>query len=607
MSVIARLKSNLSFLRSFVPVLLLMGRSAAHRKIDYSDLLAEHVARRADRVALIGEASQMTWSELDAFANRAAAWARSEGLERGDVVALLMENRPEYIAIWLGLSRVGVVTALLNTNLMGERLAHCLREANARHWIIGEELVESAASALPEMPEAPIVLVAGGSAGGAVDPEVLASALPGAASFEGVLAAQSAAPVAESLREARRGGDGLFLIYTSGTTGLPKAAHVSHTKAIAAGGASGKIQKLTPSDRFYVCLPLYHSAGGMMAVGSALFAGGTLVIARKFSVGRFWSDCVEHGVTAFQYIGELCRYLLNSPPDPDERRHRIRVVVGNGLRPEVWSRFQERFGIGRIVEFYGATEGNTALFNVDGRVGAVGHMPAFLRKAVGIEILAFDVESESLVRDAAGRCVRVTPGEPGELVVKISERSRFEGYTDSEASEKKVLRDGLEDGDVYFRSGDLLRLDADGYFFFVDRIGDTFRWKGENVSTNEVAEVLSVVAGVEEANVYGVEVPGADGRAGMAALVTNRDFDLEVFGQTVESELAPYARPVFVRLLPQMEITGTFKHRKVDLVQQGFDPAAFPEAVYFRDSGRGGYVRLSAEGYAQIERGESRL
>ncbi len=604
MSIFGDLHRTSGYLAAFGPVLLKAARFLPDKPVEYSDALTEHFQRRPDRPVLIGESSRMTWGELDHHANRVANWALEQGLSRGDVVALMMENRPEYIATWLGLSRVGIVSALLNTNLTGDRLAHCIREADTAHCIVGSELASGLASALPSL-DAPLAqLIADRDGDGAAEARGI---LPDASSFDEARDRQPEAAVPDPIRAARRGADGLFLIYTSGTTGLPKAARMSHSKAIVMGVSASSIQKLTPADRVYDCLPLYHSAGGVMAVGAALNSGAALVIARRFSAKRFWSDCVQHDVTAFQYIGELCRYLLNSPAHPDENRHRIRVAIGNGLRPEVWGPFQDRFGIGKINEFYGATEGNAAVLNFDGTVGSVGYMPAFMRQLQGVQIVQFDVDSEEIVRGADGRVVPCAAGEPGELLVKITETQRFEGYTNEEATKKKILRDAFEDGDAYFRSGDLLKIDERGYFYFVDRIGDTFRWKGENVSTNEVAEVVSVVSGVEEANVYGVEVAGADGRAGMAALVTTDAFDLDAFGRKVEQELAAYARPLFVRLLPQMEITGTFKHRKVDLVTDGFDPKSVEDPIYYRDPEKGGYVPLDALAFDRIAQGEIRI
>jgi len=611
MSVFSGLRRDLGVVKSMLPLLLAARKVTPDKAIDYSDFLESHFRRRPDQPALIGEAGSMTRGELDAFANRIAHWALGEGLSRGDIVTLLMENRPEFVGIWLGLSRIGVVSALMNTNLTGDRLAHCMREAGSLHLIVGAELAEAAASALPELEDVPQILVAGSVADpieeASAIPAVLSQLAPDSRPFDELHAHQSVAAVDPSARAARLGSDGLFLIYTSGTTGLPKAARVSHSRALMAGISSWKALELTSSDRVYCCLPLYHSAGGVMSLGAALLSGGTLVIARRFSAKRFWSDCTQHDVTSFQYIGELCRYLLNSPPHPDERRHRIRTAIGNGLRPEVWEPFQERFQIPKIIEFYGATEGNFALVNFSGKVGAIGQFPGFMRKAVGIELVRFDVESEELVRGADGFCQKCDFDEAGELLIKITDTTRFEGYTSESATEKKVLRNAFEEGDTYFRSGDLLRLDSEGFFYFVDRIGDTFRWKGENVSTSEVAEVVSTAAGIEEANVYGVSISGTDGRAGMAALVTNRDFDIDALSRIVDDGLASYARPIFIRILPQMEITGTFKHRKVDLVREGFDPAMLSDQLFFRDPEKGCYVPLDVNAFERIESGQIRL
>jgi fatty-acyl-CoA synthase len=314
----------------------------------------------------------------------------------------------------------------------------------------------------------------------------------------------------------------------------------------------------------------------------------------------------------FQYIGELCRYLLNRPESPDDRAHRVRCGVGNGLRPDIWARFQERFGIRDIREFYGATEGNFALVNLDNRVGAVGRVPPLLKSKFPVELIRFDVETETHLRGGDGRCIVCAPGEPGEAIGRISTDPKqplgqFEGYTDQSATDKKVLRDVFEKGDAWYRTGDLLSRDRDGYYYFVDRIGDTFRWKGENVATSEVAEVLSVCPGVLEANVYGVKLPGADGRAGMAALVAAPELSLEDLYAHLSRQLAAYARPLFLRVRGEIDITGTFKHRKVDLVKEGFDPKRIADPLYYRDDARGRFVPLDETLYEEIVAGRARV
>ena len=593
MSLLTRVGKDIRFLRDATRAYSILRKVRADAELTLVDLVEDRIAAAPHRLAILFEGRKITNAELDAHANRVARWASAQGIGRGDVVALLMENRPEFVMTWLGLAKLGAVTALLNTNLRGGPLAHSLSVADAKHLVVGAELGEALDTVRPQLESWPTVWSTGGNVEGARD-------------LDAELVERSADPIDREVRRGLKAGDKLFYIYTSGTTGLPKAANVSHLRACLMGGGSAGAQGLGPEDRVYVPLPLYHSAGGVMAVGAALLSGGTLVLARKFSARRFWSDCRENDVTSFQYIGELCRYLLHAPQDPDEQRHRVRVCIGNGLRPEIWTPFQERFSIPRIIEFYGATEGNVALMNFDGKVGAVGRLPRLARAAMGIALIRYDVAKDEHVRDAAGFCIPCKPGEVGEAIGRISALGRFEGYTSSEATEKKILRNVFKPGDAYFRTGDLMRLDAEDYFYFVDRIGDTFRWKGENVSTNEVAEVLSLCPGVTEANVYGVALPRQDGRAGMAALVADASFDPKQLAERVSRELPAYARPLFLRLLPEMQITGTFKHRKVELAKEGFDPAAIGDPLFFFDPARG-YVPLDAALYARILAGEQRV
>ena len=506
MSLLRRVRQDLRFVRDAARTYSILRKVRPHYEISIADFVEDRVAAAPHRLAILFEGRKLTNAELEAAANRVARWASAQGIGRGDVVGLLMENRPEFVITWLGLAKLGAVTALLNTNLRGHPLAHSLDVADAKHLVVGAELGAALATAREHVKSWPTVWATGGPVAGARD-------------LDAELATRSPDAIDREVRRGLKASDKLFYIYTSGTTGLPKAANVSHLRACMMGGGAAGAQELGLEDRVYVTLPLYHSAGGVMAVGSALMSGGVLVLARKFSASRFWSDCRENEVTSFQYIGELCRYLLNSPEHPDEQRHRVRICIGNGLRPEIWEQFQERFNIPKIIEFYGATEGNVALMNLDGKVGAIGRLPRLLRGAMGVALIRYDVAKDEHVRGPNGFCIPCKPGEVGEAIGRITAVSRFEGYSNPEATEKKILRNVFKTGDAYFRTGDLMRLDADDYFYFVDRIGDTFRWKGENVSTNEVAEVLSVCPGVKEANVYGVAVPGpgrarGHGRAG---------------------------------------------------------------------------------------------
>ena len=559
-----------------------------------ADVVEAVVRKHPENPAILFQDRIISYRQMDGWAARYARWGQGQGIGKGDVVALLMDNRPEYLFAWLGLPKLGAVVALLNTNLRGAPLAHCVSIAGARQIIVGAELADAYKEAAAQISPAPALWITDENGGGNLD---------------AALAAVSPEPLDAGARSGLVCSDKAFYIFTSGTTGLPKAANISHLRALFmmygfAGGLGSR-----PGDRMYNVLPLYHSSGGICAVGVALTAGGSLVLRRKFSVHEFWDDCWRYKPTFFQYIGELCRYLLNAPPNPHERAHNLRAITGNGLRPEIWPHFQERFAIPRIVEFYGATEGNVSMLNYDGKVGAVGRIPHYLRNALTTRIVRFDIEHEMPVRNAEGFCIECAPNETGEAIGQITQDpgKNFEGYTRAADTQKKILHDVFEKGDTWFRTGDLMKQDALGYFYFVDRIGDTFRWKGENVATSEVSEALGVIQGVLEANVYGVSVPGMDGRAGMAALVVDGDFKLETLAPDLAGSLPAYARPVFLRLQPMMEITGTFKQRKVDLVKEGFDPAAIADPIYWLDPATSRYENLNAARYADITSGRVKL
>jgi fatty-acyl-CoA synthase len=555
------------------------------------DDLEAAVAKWRERPAISFEGRTLTYGELDALANRFAHWGKSLNLRRGQTVALFMPNRLEYFAIWYGLSKIGVVTALINNQLSGLPLAHCINISGASHVVLDPETATVFDAARPLLDKTLPQWVLGPTRGGQRD---LGQALKSCSQL---------APDRRQ-REDLKARDTLLLIFTSGTTGMPKAARITHVRGqLYMRGFAGSTHA-RESDRIYVALPLYHATGGLCALGAALLNGGSVVLKRRFSATHFWEEVAAEGCTMFVYIGELCRYLVNQPPSELETRHGLRMAFGNGLRPDIWPVMKQRFRIPEILEFYGATEGNVSLFNFDGREGAVGRAPKWLRSRFNVRVIQFDVEAEKPVRDSKGFCVEVSPGQIGECIGRIGAdaRAQYTGYVDKAASEKKVLHDVFEKGDAWFATGDLMRTDADGYLYFVDRIGDTFRWKGENVSTNEVAERLQAAPGVLQANVYGVAVEGAEGRAGMAAVVVDEAFDIKLFGEHVARELPAYAQPLFVRVLPAIETTGTFKVRKMDLVADGYDPAKVRGPLFFHDAKRG-YVKVTKAVYDKIAAG----
>lgn len=563
-----------------------------------ADVIEHWVGMRPGNPAILFEDRVYTYLDLDEAANRYARWAMAAGIERGEPVALLMENRPEFIFAWLGIVKAGGVAALINTNQTGQPLAHSIGISGAEHVILGSEMAETFSTARDRISTKPTVWVTGGRVQGTED-------------LDGELSRKDGSPLDPQLRAGMTANDKCFYIYTSGTTGLPKAANISHLRMLTMMHAFGAAANATESDRVYNVLPLYHSAGGICALGMAFTSGGSVVLRRRFSASQFWDDCNTYKPTIFQYIGELCRYLINTPKHKLERKHKLRLAIGNGLRPEIWPTFQKRFNIPKVLEFYGATEGNVAMMNLDGRVGAVGRVPGYLRRFLTTRIVKFDLDEEQPERDATtGFCMECETGEVGEAIGQIKNddpRTRFEGYTAGSDTAKKILRDVFETGDAWFRTGDLMRRDKQGYFYFVDRIGDTFRWKGENVSTSEVAEALGVFAGIKEANVYGVNVSGKDGRAGMAALVTDGELDFAKLYAHLEKHLPIYARPVFLRIQPEMEVTGTFKHRKVDLVKEGYDPFVVKDPVYVIDAEERTYVPLSPANMQRLKSGQIKI
>ncbi|MEO6025997.1 MAG: long-chain-acyl-CoA synthetase [Candidatus Binatia bacterium] len=563
-----------------------------------ADRFEEKARTHPDRPFIHYEGRTWNYRSINAAANRVAHVVRQHGLVRGQVAALLMENRPEFIVTWLGLAKVGVTVALINTQLRGDVLRNALDTTGAAMFVVGSEILASVVAIAQERPLTGFVYA---------DPAAASTPTDGAGlvALDARLASAPDDDLDPEVRAGLTGGDDLFHIFTSGTTGLPKAARLSHMRYLGVGDGMSAIAGYGPDDVIACVLPLYHGAGGMVVVSCALSQGAAIALRRRFSTSRFWEDARRDGVTACQYVGELCRYLLNAPPSPADRDHSIRVLMGAGLGTDMWRPFQERFGIERILEGWSSTEANTSLINLDGRVGSCGRIP-FKERHNG-RLIRYDVATDRHPRTSEGRCIECAPGEVGEFIGMIldlpdSGAGRFEGYTSAAATERKILRDVFQPGDRWYRSGDLLSHDADDYFTFVDRIGDTYRWKSENVSTQEVAETLASFPGVAIANVYGVAVPGAEGRAGMAALVLHPgiDFDCAGFFGFTARALPSYALPLFVRLTPEADVTSTFKLRKVELQAEGWDPELIRDPLFFRDERAGTYHALTPAVHASV-------
>jgi fatty-acyl-CoA synthase len=560
-----------------LPLLLKGGAALALRKprhqISIGKTFQDLAAKQPERSFLVFEDQELSYGEANAVVNRYAAVLTARGVRRGDVVGIMGGNEPDTLLGTLAVIKLGAVAGLLNHHQRGDVLAHSLGILDARLVLVADDATEGLATA-----------------GDGAQPVL---------TYAGLRAEADGRPADNpAVTDEILGKERAFYIFTSGTTGMPKASIMTHfrwLKSCAGLGALGV--RLKPTDRMYSCLPLYHNNAITVALGAVLAGGASYAIGRKFSASGFWADCRRYDATAFVYIGELCRYLLAQPERPDDLGHRVRVIVGNGLRPDIWGDFQRRFGIERIAEFYGASECNIAFINAYGVDETAGTCPLPYR------VVTYDPDTGEPLRNAKGRLTKVKAGEVGLLLAKVTPRAPFDGYTDDEASERKLVRDGFRSGDCWFNTGDLVLNQGLTHVAFVDRLGDTFRWKGENVATTEVEAVLARQPQVADVAVYGVEVPGADGRAGMAAVVLREGADLDGAGLAValREALPTYAVPLFVRVVNSLEHTSTFKSVKVRLRNEGYDTS---DPVYVLVGGDEGYVQFYDDYLTEVVRGE---
>lgn len=563
-----------------VPALLKLKRESKARPLEVKDSVLQYVEANAksfaDRDAAIFEGRSLTWRELNDLSNQYGWTLKDSGLAPGEVVSLFMENRIEFLIAILAIMKVGGIAALINTNLTGETLRHCITVTESKLCLFGTELSEAIDGVRNDVN-------LGSEPGYLAVRDLPEHTVPAWAADAEKLSHNQSSDRHEETDEITLGDTAMY-IFTSGTTGLPKAAVMGHQRLIQSSKLSHIAGlKCSEKDRIYLCLPLYHGTGGVVGVGAAFCSGAAVYLRRKFSVSQFLPDIREQNITCMIYVGELLRYLVNSPRKSDDADTPLTRMMGNGLRPDIWMEFKERFGIDRICEFYGASEGNVAFGNVLNKDETIGTTTA------SVALVKYDVAEDEILRSNEGYCERVDQGEPGLCLGKITTDSRFEGYTDTGATEKKILRDVFEAGDAWFNTGDLLRAVDVGFslgfvhYQFVDRVGDTFRWRSENVSTNEVGEIINAYPQVEICNVYGVDIENTEGRAGMVAIVLRegeQDLDVEAFGTYVNEKLPHFARPVFVRVRQDIDVTGTFKMIKKELVSEHFDSSQFNDTVY---------------------------
>ena len=593
---IATLVEDLIELPKFLEVKrALQGAGAgAFRTMGY--VCRDQAEKIPDRPALRFEREIVTFGAFNAGVNRYANLLRRRGVGKGDVVNVMMENSPAMLMAQGACAKLGAIGALINTHLEGEALAHVHLASKAKVAVVDRPCARAMLPLLDRLRDLAVL---------ADVPDLVAEG----SRFLPLLEELDASPDAEPDMPDVKISDVFLYVYTSGTTGFPKPAIVRHARFTAGGHSLAILLGETPDDCVYAPTPLYHGYANFVGFSPAFHKGACFASRRKFSASEFLPDVQRHGVTIFCYVGELCRYLMRTPPSPEDRKHKIRIATGPGLRPDIWRAFRDRFGIATIIDSYGQTEGNISLQNRRGRVGSCGRCAPFQHEQ--LKLARYDLERGELLRGADGFLVECGVGEQGELLGRITKNSpmSFDGYADPKDNERKLVRDCFEKDDLYLRTGDLLKRDYASYYYFVDRIGDTFRWKGENVATIEVEHLLNQAPGVHETAVYGVSVPGTEGRAGMA-LVVPKDgaaLDPRAFYEHATRVLPAYARPLFVRVAPQVDVTGNFKNRKTRLQDEGFDPARFADTLWFRDDVRESYVPLDASLRDDIVAGRVRV
>ena len=582
------------------PTLLRFKPPADTDKTSLGLLFQQTAAKYPTKSAIICEGTELNWSEFNALTNQFAHSLKNQGVTRGDCVSVLIENRIELLCSIFALAKIGATAGLINTGLTDRPLAHCISSIDSKKCLVGQELLAqvTAVKTQIDLNDEDYLWVN--------DPLINAAGPNWATDFSATLSEMPCDNLPET--EEIIAGEIALYIFTSGTTGLPKPAVIYHRKIMSAARPYSTIGfHAKPSDRMYICLPLYHATGFLLGIGSCLYSGASMFVRRRFSASQFWPEVQQYQTTLFIYVGELCRYLAMAPECPDEKNNPLRTMLGNGLRPDIWHVFRQRFGVKRITEIYGSSEGNVTLLNILNKDSTIG------TGSVVVMLVKYDIENDEIVLDEDGKVIEVELGEAGLMLGQIDDRFKFDGYKSTDATNDKILTDLREPGDRWFNTGDLVRKIDVGFamglphYQFVDRVGDTFRWRAENVSTNEVGEILNACEQVEISNIYGVDVPGAEGKAGMAAITLRPDheFDVAAFTAYVDRELPVFARPVFVRLQQEQDTTGTYKLFKGKLKQQAYHLDQVDEPIYVRQPKSECYELLDEKFYKKLVNGSA--
>lgn len=580
------------------PTLIFFKPPADDEKTSLGLMFQTTAAKYPNKSAIISGDSELTWAQFNALTNQYAHSLKKQGVSRGDCVAVLIENRTELLCSIFALSKIGATAGLVNTGLTDRPLAHCINIVESKKCLVGQELLGGVSGVKADLAlqDNDYLWIA--------DPLINAAAPDWATDFSATLAAMPTDNLPETTEIIA--GEIALYIFTSGTTGLPKPAVIYHRKIMSAAKPYSTVGfHAKPSDRMYICLPLYHATGFLLGIGSCLHSGASMFVRRRFSATQFWPEVQKYQTSLFVYVGELCRYLAMAPECPEEKNNPLKTMLGNGLRPDIWDTFRDRFGVKRITEIYGSSEGNVSFLNILNKESTIG------TGSVVVMLVKYDIENDEIVLDENGKVIEVELGEAGLMLGQIDDRYKFDGYKNADATNDKILTDLREPGDRWFNTGDLIRKIDVGFamglphYQFVDRVGDTFRWRAENVSTNEVGEILNACDQIEISNVYGVDIPGAEGKAGMAAitLVPGQTFDVAAFTEYTDRELPAFARPVFVRIEDEQDTTGTFKLFKGTLKKQAYHLDQVEQPIYVRQPKSKQYELLNPEFYEQLING----
>jgi len=582
------------WVKQYTTLIQEIGQISVENKISWGSILEENAQKFSNNPAIKFEDTVLTYKDFNEKVNQYANYFISLGLKKGDVVKVLIKNRIELLLVYTANAKIGAISSLINTDLRKKTLVYSLNLTPGKIIVIGEECFDvfnkiksdinlSDAKQLCFIQDSCEMILPEG--------------------FTDLPQAVLDFPVDNpSATNDVKTPDVIAYIFTSGTTGLPKAALLTHARVVTAGMVFGNmVAEFSPNDTIYIPLPFFHGTALMTGWPSAFVNGGALALARKFSVSHFWDDIRKFNATCFNYVGEICRYLMNQPPKPDDADNPVRAVIGNGLRPDIWIDFKKRFNIPYIGEFYGSSEGNGAFANVLNFDCTCGYSTG------GYAIVRYDHEEDKPIKNTRGFMRKVRKGEIGLLLFESTESSKFRGYTDEKATEAKLFRSVFKEGDVWFNTGDLMRNQGCNHAQFVDRLGDTFRWKGHNVSTTEIEEVLNIFDQISMASVYGVKIPFTDGRAGMAAVVSTanvNDFDFKKLLKLCTDNLAPYAIPVFLRFKSGLSTTQTFKFKKVELKDEGFNLENIEDSLFVMLPNKLEYTALTKEIYEKIKKQE---